>query len=69
MPLENEMKNPRAFARPFGVLNIGMGTIIFLYIAMGFLGYLAFGSKCEDSITLNLVGSNPYVFNNISLLI
>lgn len=48
------MKNPKAFARPCGVLNIGMGTIIILYIIMGFLGYLAYGSECEDSITLNL---------------
>lgn len=54
MPLENEMKTPKAFGGVFGILNIGMGTIIALYIGMGFLGYLSYGSEVESSITLNL---------------
>lgn len=54
MPLENEMKTPKSFGGPVGILNIGMGSIIFLYIGMGFLGYLAYGDLVQGSITLDL---------------
>lgn len=54
MPLENEMKTPESFGGKCGVLNIGMITIIILYVFMGFLGYLTYGSAVADSITLNL---------------
>ncbi|KAF2878965.1 hypothetical protein ILUMI_27204 [Ignelater luminosus] len=54
MPLENEMKTPKAFGGPLGVLNIGMGTIVFLYLGMGLLGYLTYGHAVEGTITLNL---------------
>ncbi|XP_066595895.1 proton-coupled amino acid transporter-like protein CG1139 [Prorops nasuta] len=54
MPLENEMKTPKHFISPFGILNIGMGTIVFLYAGMGFFGYICYGSEIHDSITLNL---------------
>ncbi|KAJ8959322.1 hypothetical protein NQ318_022008 [Aromia moschata] len=56
MPLENEMKTPRAFGGTCGVLNIGMITIICLYIAMGLFGYLAYGSEIQPSISLSLNG-------------
>ncbi|CAD1471332.1 unnamed protein product, partial [Heterotrigona itama] len=54
LPLENEMKKPKVFMRTFGVLNIGMGTIVFLYTALGFFGYIRYGSAIEGSITLSL---------------
>lgn len=54
LPLENEMKKPKVFMRRFGVLNIGMGTIVFLYTALGFFGYIRYGSAIEGSITLSL---------------
>lgn len=56
MPLENEMKKPRAFIKPAGVLNIGMGINVVLYIAMGFFGYLKYGENSQGTITLNLPG-------------
>ncbi|EZA48332.1 hypothetical protein DMN91_008531 [Ooceraea biroi] len=54
MPLENEMKTPRSFMRPCGVLNIAMGVIVTMYAALGFFGYICYGSKIAGSITLNL---------------
>ncbi|CAH1366375.1 proton-coupled amino acid transporter-like protein CG1139 [Tenebrio molitor] len=54
MPLENEMKTPKAFKGPCGVLNIGMISIVVLYVGMGLLGYLAYGSDVKDTITINL---------------
>lgn len=54
MPLENEMKTPKAFGSTFGVLNIGMVTVIFLYLGMGLFGYIRYGSLIQGSITLNL---------------
>ncbi|KAG7209493.1 hypothetical protein KM043_015578 [Ampulex compressa] len=54
MPLENEMKKPKHFIKPFGVLNIGMATIVVLYTGMGLFGYLRYGKAIEGSITFNL---------------
>ncbi|XP_044255726.1 proton-coupled amino acid transporter-like protein CG1139 [Tribolium madens] len=54
MPLENEMKTPKAFKGGCGVLNIGMISIVVLYVGMGLLGYLAYGSDVADTITINL---------------
>ncbi|XP_065157549.1 proton-coupled amino acid transporter-like protein CG1139 isoform X2 [Atheta coriaria] len=54
MPLENEMKTPKKFGGGFGVLNIGMSSIVALYMGMGFLGYLTYGNKVKGSITLDL---------------
>ncbi|CAK9812255.1 Proton-coupled amino acid transporter-like protein CG1139 [Anthophora quadrimaculata] len=54
MPLENEMKNPRTFIRPVGVLNTGMGLIVLLYTCLGFFGYIRYGSAIEGSITFSL---------------
>ncbi|KAF5294462.1 hypothetical protein FQR65_LT01588 [Abscondita terminalis] len=54
MPLENEMKTPKAFVGIFGVLNIGLSVVLTLYLCMGLLGYLAYGAATEGSITLNL---------------
>lgn len=48
------MKTPKAFGRPCGVLNNSMVIIVFLYVGMGFFGYLNYGDKAKGSITLNL---------------
>lgn len=54
LPLENEMKTPKSFGGTYGVLNISMVFIVFLYVGMGFFGYLKFGDDIQGSITLNL---------------
>ncbi|XP_071558190.1 proton-coupled amino acid transporter-like protein acs isoform X2 [Temnothorax nylanderi] len=54
MPLENEMKTPKSFIKPFGVLNVAMSIIVGMYTALGFFGYIRYGEKIEGSITLNL---------------
>lgn len=54
MPLENEMKTPKSFVGLTGVLNRAFVIIVFLYIGMGLFGYLKYGDKIEDTITLNL---------------
>lgn len=52
--LEGNMKTPKSFGSPFGVLNVGMLFITVLYAAFGFLGYWKYGSGSDESITLNL---------------
>lgn len=59
MPLENEMKTPRSFGGPCGVLNIGMVSIVLIYIGMGLFGYLAFGDQVLGSITFNIGNDIP----------
>ncbi|XP_070515233.1 proton-coupled amino acid transporter-like protein CG1139 [Cardiocondyla obscurior] len=54
MPLENEMKTPRSFMKPCGVLNVSMGVIVAMYTAMGLFGYIRYGSDIHGSITLDL---------------
>ncbi|XP_028156952.1 proton-coupled amino acid transporter-like protein CG1139 [Ostrinia furnacalis] len=52
--LENNMKTPKAFGEPCGVLNVGMSIIVLLYVAIGALGYVYCVADCSDSITLDL---------------
>jgi len=52
--LENNMKTPKSFGGSFGVLNIGMFFVTFLYGFVGFAGYWRYGDAAEGSITLNL---------------
>lgn len=62
MPLENEMRTPKAFGGGFGVLNRSMILIIFLYVGMGLFGYLKYGANIKGSITLNLPQNELCVF-------
>lgn len=35
LPLQNAMKNPNEFSKPFGVLNVGMVFITLIYLVVG----------------------------------
>nr|CAD7204092.1 unnamed protein product [Timema douglasi] len=52
--LENNMKKPQDFGGYTGVLNKGMSVIVFLYVFVGFVGYLKYGEDAMGSVTLNL---------------
>ncbi|KAF2878967.1 hypothetical protein ILUMI_27206 [Ignelater luminosus] len=51
--LENNMQSPKSFGGSFGVLNVAMFFITFLYVGMGFLGYWRYGEGTKASVTLN----------------
>lgn len=52
MPLENEMKTPKDFRGPIGILNRAMFIIIALYIGLGLAGYLKYGSAVKGTGTV-----------------
>lgn len=52
--LEANMEKPKNFVSKFGVLNMGMGVVTILYGFVGFFGYLKYGDKSKDSITLSI---------------
>lgn len=54
MPLENQMKTPQNLVGICGVLNKGMSGVTFVYILLGFLGFLRYGDETNANITLNL---------------
>lgn len=54
LPLRNEMKKPQDFTKPLGVLNVVLGYIGIVLIAVGSIGYLKFGDDVKGSLTLNL---------------
>ena len=54
MPVENDMKRPQDFTGCPSILNFAMATLIFLYVVMGFFGFVKYGEFLEGSITLNL---------------
>ncbi|XP_055305347.1 proton-coupled amino acid transporter 1-like [Sitodiplosis mosellana] len=61
LPLENNMKNPKAFGGLTGVLNTGMFITVLMYSAFGFFGYLKYGDDVRGSITLNLEANNNLI--------
>ncbi|KAF5271070.1 hypothetical protein FQR65_LT00489 [Abscondita terminalis] len=54
LPLQNEMKNPKQFSRPLGVLNVGLTIVILFFCLMGIFTYLHFGNAVLGSVSLNL---------------
>lgn len=54
LPLKNEMKKPRNFNKPLGVLNVGMTIVGSMFVAIGFISYLKYGDAVSGSVTLNL---------------
>ena len=59
LPLKNAMKKPKLFARPAGVLNIGMVFVASLFILMGFAGYWKWGEGVAGTVTVNLESTDP----------
>lgn len=51
--LENNMETPKSFRGTFGVLNIGMGLVIVIYVGMAMMGYWKYGESIQASVTLN----------------
>lgn len=54
LPLQNAMYKPEDFARPMGVLNVGMVFVTAIYIIIGVIGYWKYGDDTKASLTLNL---------------
>lgn len=54
MPLMNEMREPRDFRRPLGVMNVGSAFVGVLLVLVGGVGYAAYGEAVKGSLTLNL---------------
>lgn len=54
IPLENEMKTPKAFTKRFGVLNVAFTLVVLVYTAIGFFGYMKYSECLYPSIISNL---------------
>lgn len=58
IPLENEMKTPKAMTKRFGVLDISFFLLVVINAMIGVSGYLKYGDSVESTITLNLPNDN-----------
>lgn len=54
LPIYTRMKRPEQMGSTWGIVNVSYVLLLFLYCAVGILGYLRFGLNVKDSITLNL---------------
>ena len=61
------MKNPKAFGKRFGVIDIVIVFIIFFNFIMGFLGYLKYGDGVAASVTISLPDSMPLITSLVLL--
>ncbi|XP_031627301.1 proton-coupled amino acid transporter-like protein CG1139 [Contarinia nasturtii] len=59
LPLKNAMKKPKLFARPSGVLNVGMVFVASLFVVFGFVSYWKWGDAINGTVTLNLPAKDP----------
>lgn len=66
LTLEASMKRPNKFP---GILALAFAAITALYLTFGYVGYLAFGSKTQDIITLNLPNDWSTVLVKVGLCI
>lgn len=51
LPLKNAMKKPKLFARPSGVLNVGMVFVASLFIVLGFVSYWKWGEAVQGTVS------------------
>lgn len=68
LPLQNEMKEPKNFSRPYGVLNVGVLILTTLIITFGFFGYWQYGDEVESSLTQNLP-ADDYLAQSVLIII
>lgn len=54
LPVYTRMKHSNRMSGCFGVINLSYGILLILYFVMGLFGFLKFGHRARDSITLNL---------------
>lgn len=59
LPLKNAMKKPKLFARPSGVLNVGMVFVASLFVVFGMFSYWKWGDAINGTVTLNLPEKDP----------
>ncbi|XP_067648143.1 proton-coupled amino acid transporter-like protein CG1139 [Eurosta solidaginis] len=52
--IEAKMKVPQNYLGLYGILNMGLGTSLILYMTVAFFGYWRYGDEIKDSITSNL---------------
>lgn len=54
LPVYTRMKNSNLMSGCWGVINLSYVILLILYFIMGLFGFLKFGHRARDSITLNL---------------
>ncbi|XP_003380514.1 transmembrane amino acid transporter protein, partial [Trichinella spiralis] len=68
LPIENKTKFPKSMNAWNGILNTSCALSTILYIAVGFYGYIRFGSDVAGSITLNLPKDEP-LYKAVKLMV